>query len=110
MSGESGFDRTALLAWLKASCTSQGVPLLVRDPGTIAQVATLLGRTAPPRGRAAPIRTPRRTQYSEPPLRLHAVDVQRAGTGGAPGDDGVVEHGLDDGLPPVESNRLPFAA
>jgi len=29
--------------WLAASCRRQGVPLTIRDPGLITQVATLLG-------------------------------------------------------------------
>jgi len=29
--------------WLTASCSAQGVPVTIRDPGLIAQVATLLG-------------------------------------------------------------------
>jgi hypothetical protein len=35
----------AFIAWLTASCQRQGVPVTIRDPGIIAQVATLVGRT-----------------------------------------------------------------
>jgi hypothetical protein len=30
------------MAWLRASCERQGVPLVIRDPGVIAHVLTLL--------------------------------------------------------------------
>ncbi len=39
-SAPSGEEFTA---WLTASCRQQGVPLTIRDPGVITQVATLLG-------------------------------------------------------------------
>lgn len=36
-------DRAELLAWLTASCARQGVPVVISDPGVIAQAAALLG-------------------------------------------------------------------
>lgn len=35
--------RDEFTAWLTASCNQQGVPLVIRDPGVVAQVVTLLG-------------------------------------------------------------------
>ena len=47
-------DRVALRAWLEASCVAQGIPVVVADPGLLAQVGVLLrGRGAarkPPEG------------------------------------------------------------
>lgn len=40
-------DVTAFTAWLTASCERQGVPVTIRDPGVITQVATLLGHHSP---------------------------------------------------------------
>lgn len=37
-------DGAAFTAWLTASCERQGVPVTIRDPGIITQVAALLGR------------------------------------------------------------------
>jgi len=47
-----GCNRAAFTAWLETSCRRQGQSVTVRDPGVIAQVATLLdnvtgGRPAP---------------------------------------------------------------
>jgi len=36
----------AFTAWLTASCQRQGVPVTIRDPGIITQVAILLGQPA----------------------------------------------------------------
>lgn len=51
-------DRDAVRAWLEASCAAQGVPVVVSDPGVIANVAVLLGGRGsarrPPAGGAAP--------------------------------------------------------
>ena len=33
----------AFIAWLTASCQRQGVPVTIRDPAIITQIATLLG-------------------------------------------------------------------
>ena len=38
----SGYSREVLTRWLEASCVAQGVPVTVRDPRVIADVATLL--------------------------------------------------------------------
>lgn len=35
-------DRAAVLAWVTASCSAQGVPLVVTDAGVIATVGVLL--------------------------------------------------------------------
>lgn len=65
-----------------------------------------------PEGGACGARRPRVSagDVSEPPLGLHAGDVQGSGAGDAGGDDVVIEDGLDDGLPPVKADRVPFAA
>lgn len=39
----AGVGRSDLLSWLTASCTRQGVPMVISDPSLIAQAATLLG-------------------------------------------------------------------
>ncbi|WP_084654736.1 hypothetical protein [Nocardia altamirensis] len=36
-------------AWLTKSCAAQGVPVVIRDPETIAKVAVLLGASGPRR-------------------------------------------------------------
>lgn len=41
--GDARVDRAELLTWLTASCGRQGVPVVISDPGVIAQAATLLG-------------------------------------------------------------------
>lgn len=54
-SAPSGEEFTA---WLTASCHQQGVPLTIRDPGVVTQVATLLGAPAERRSRhTKPART-----------------------------------------------------
>jgi len=54
-SAPSGEEFTA---WLTASCHQQGVPLTIRDPGVITQVAALLGTPAERRSRhTKPART-----------------------------------------------------
>ena len=41
-------------AWVEQSCAEQGVPVLVDDPGTLAQVVVLLtGQAARPAGRGS---------------------------------------------------------
>lgn len=47
---------------------------------------------------------------SQAPLGLDTVDVQFAGAGRAGCDDGVVEHGFDDGLLAVDVEVVPLAA
>jgi len=42
-------DHDVFTAWLTASCQRQGVPVTIRDPGVITQVAILLGAASPVR-------------------------------------------------------------
>jgi hypothetical protein len=106
-SGDDGSQHGVMLAWLQASCTAQGVPVIVSDPGVVATVATLCGAPspagAPPRPRTAWLR-------SEAPLRADPVDVQRPRPGCPRADDGVIKDGFDDGLLPVQGKGVPLAA
>ena len=36
-------DHDRLASWVESSCTSQGVPVRVTDPGILAQVGSLMG-------------------------------------------------------------------
>lgn len=87
-------------AWLKASCDSQGVPVVVRDPGIVQQVTTLLGRTT----------VKGRRSRSQSPLGVDTADVEPATTSRSGSDGHVVDNGPDDGLAPVKTQRVPFAA
>lgn len=51
-----GLTPAQLLAWVADSCTAQGVPLVVSDPGVVARVGVLMGapRRKPSGGRVAP--------------------------------------------------------
>jgi len=50
-----GLTPAQLLAWVRDSCVSQGVPVVVSDPGVLSQVGVLLGapRRKPSGGRSA---------------------------------------------------------
>ena len=93
-----GIDREALRAWLEASCSVQGVPILVTDAGVVSQIGVLL------RGRDAawqPRSGERGTRPSQPPGGNNPVRVDHsAPTTGTGVDGGEVEYSGDDcGLP-----------
>jgi len=47
-----GLTLDQVRAWVEATCTAQGVPVLVSDPAVVSRVGVLLGseRRAPPAG------------------------------------------------------------
>lgn len=96
--------------WVERSCRAQGVPVKVSEPRTVEQVRVLLtgqaGRTATAsqRGKSAP------AGRSQPPDRLHSVGVEPLRSGAAGTDDGVVEHGTDDGGLPGQVQPGPRSA
>lgn len=53
---QHGLTLDQVREWVEASCTAQGVPVLVSDPGVVARVGVLLGAPGrkPAGGRAAP--------------------------------------------------------
>lgn len=103
--GRLSAERVA--AWVEASCAAQGVPVKVSDPHVVARVGVLLGvRSAT--GAQAKLR-PVRTAASEPPDRTNPVGIERAGHLGRV-DDGVIQHGGDDGSLPVEVQAGPLGA
>lgn len=96
--------------WLVQSCAAQGVPVVVTDPRVLSEVAVLVtgrGGRRPRQAQRAPASGP---AGSEAPDRLHSVGVQSAGSGGARGDDGVLEDGADDGVLAVEVQARPLGA
>lgn len=104
-----GLPPASVTAWLRASCERQGVPVLVRDPAVLAQVAALLGRHPVSRPRTEPNRRASRDR-SQPPLGPDTVDVHGSGPRAPGSDDGVIEDGLHDGLPAVQPEGLPLGA
>lgn len=95
--------------WVARSCAAQGVPVLVRDPLVVAQVAALLGARPAP----GPARRAHRAgvaSASEPPDGVDAVEVHGAGAGPGWGDDGVVEDRGDDGGLAGQGQRRPRVA
>lgn len=91
--GLGGFD---VAGWVAASCARQGVPVHVTDAWVVARVAVLLGADAP--------------VCSEPPERFDAGGVEGLGAGGAGSDDGVVQHGGDDGVAAVQPELFPLVS
>lgn len=106
-----GLPRATMVEWLRATCERQGVPVVVRDPSVVTQVAALLGHAAaaPSVRRDETIRRATRDR-SQPPPRLNPVDVQHSRAGAAGSDDGVIEDGLHYRLPTVQPEGLPLGA
>lgn len=96
-----------LREWVARSCVEQGVPLHVTDVLVLERVRVLLTGTAAP-GRPHPRRAV--APVSESPDRLHPLRVQGAGAQDAGADDGVVQHGADDGGLPGEVQLIPGSA
>jgi len=72
----------AVSEWLRASCERQNIPVTIRDPSVIAQVATLLGKSSacasgkqPARGGSGP--------RSLPTLEVATTDLDGAGINAA---------------------------
>ncbi len=106
-----GLPCAQMVEWLRASCERQGVPVVVRDPSVVAQVAALLGQTAAVRrrGRDETIRSAAR-DGSQPPLRLNPVDIHGTRPGAAGSNDDMIKNGLHDSLPAVQPEGLPLRA
>lgn len=96
-------------AWLEASCAAQGVPVVVTDPLVLARVAALVSGTAGAAARRASAEDGP-ADRSQPPHRLHPVDVKGAGSRGAGADDDVLDQGADDGGLPIQVQRRPLSA
>lgn len=93
-------------AWTVASCEAQGLPVAISDPTVVDQVAVLLtGRS----GRRPPERAGALAGRSQPPDRADTVGVEDATSDGGRSDDGVVEHGFDDGALAAEVEVGPVA-
>lgn len=100
-----------LARWVMASCARQGVPVKITDAQVVARVAVLLSgrtqrRTAGAEG-AADRRTP---AASQSPHRFDSAGIHTASTGDAGTDDGVVQHGDDNGVTPVQPQLGPLAS
>jgi len=67
----------AVSEWLRASCERQNIPVTIRDPSVIAQVATLLGKPSTRASGKQPARGGSR------PRTLPTVDVAATGLDGA---------------------------
>lgn len=107
--GLSDLPPDRLAAWVEASCAAQGVPSRLTDPALLGRVVVLLGDSAEAaRARARSASTRTLAVRSQAPDGLHSVGVQGAGSYGARADDGVVEHGGDDGVPPVKVEGVPL--
>lgn len=96
-------------AWLEASCAAQGVPVVVTDPLVLARVAALVSGTAGAAARRASAEDgPARR--SQPPHRLHPLDVQGPRSGRAGADDDVLDQRPDDRGLPIQVQRRPLSA
>lgn len=111
--GLSGLPPDRVRALVESSRASQGLPPKVTDAVAVARVVTLLGGSAGvPRAhaRSASTRGPGDRPSEDPVEVLHPFGVQGAGSGDTGGDDGAVEHGGDDGVPPGEVEGGPLTA
>jgi hypothetical protein len=116
MADGQSFTAEEVKRWVEASCAAQGVPVKVSDALVVRRIGMLLGagsdavgRADAGRAQAAPAAsTPRADRPArtagdlQSPDRPNALPVETAGTQHAGSDDGVVEHGPDDGGLPVE--------
>jgi hypothetical protein len=92
-------------AWTERTCAEQQVAVAVTNPITLNRIGVLLGRAEG----AAPSGAPPPAPALQPPDRIDAVGIEPARTRGAVAiDDGVVEHGGDDGALPVEVEPGPL--
>ena len=84
--GDAGMGVSAedVAAWLATSCAAQGVPVLVTDPGVLADVAALLCGVPGSAGRAV--------QPSTPPDRSDPAGVKGSAAGLSGVDECVVEN------------------
>lgn len=101
-------DRDALRAWVESTCSAQGVPVLVTDAGSVAQLRVLLSVRASADG--APAGARRGPRRSQGPGGNDPVRVQTSGSWGAGEDGGEVEHGGDDRGLPGEVESFPGVA
>jgi hypothetical protein len=83
-----------VVAWVEASCVSQGLPVHVTDLGILGQVAGLLG-AGPGASRGAPRRSAPGSGAPDgrEPCGVEAVVATAGG-----GDGDVVDDGGDDGV------------
>lgn len=100
MSSGTALDRQEMLAWLRARCTAQQVPLILRDAAVVDQVAVLLGSPEPHPGRGRGSVTPDRIDS----CHLEAGRVTRRG------NHDLVQYGAEDGLPAIQTQALPRVA
>lgn len=69
-------DRDALRAWVEASCSAQGIPVVVTDPGIIAQVGGLVrlgGTRGGSRQGAQRVRRGSQAPSGNDPVRIDSV-------------------------------------
>lgn len=100
MSSGTALDRDAMLAWLRACCTAQQVPLILRDAAVVDQVAVLFGSPEP---------HPRYGRGSVTPDRIDPCHVEAGGVTRR-GNHDLVQYGPEDGLPPIQTQALPRVA
>ncbi|MDX6284934.1 MAG: hypothetical protein QOG53_419 [Frankiales bacterium] len=105
----AGIDADAVRAAVEKSCAAQGLPIKVADPVLLRRVEALL-TGADPRG--APLRSEgwSRVRPSHPPHGTDPVGIEGASTRDTGTDDGMVEHGADDGVLPSEVEIRPLSA
>lgn len=48
-SSSGALDPSVIRRWVERTCATQGLPVLVTDPGAISQLVTLLGRPTGPK-------------------------------------------------------------
>jgi hypothetical protein len=102
-------SRDQIRAWTEASCAAQGIPTLVTDPVTVAQVGALLGVQADGPARRGSAEEPLPVD-SQPPVRNDAgrVEGPTALGHGVRMDLDVVENGADDRALTVEVEAGPL--
>ncbi len=89
--------RAQARAWAEASCATQGLAVLVKDPAVLSRVAGLLGA---PTGRQAGGDASRPADGSSSPDRLEAAGLEAVDSGPTGPDEDVVEQGRDDRVLP----------
>jgi len=101
-----GLTAAEVAAWVERSCEAQGVPVRVRDRLVIARVATLMSE----RGAAGRQPGGEEPRESEAPNRSDPSRIEGPRSRVAGADDGVVEHGGDDGSLAGQIERPPLAS